>query len=60
MRDRPVFIDNSKEFEPVNNPNSLLAEDYARQDGERLVNPQNYMNKIVYDCVDGSPYYEGE
>ena len=37
-----------------------MAEEYARQDGERLVNPQNYMNKIVYDCVDPSPFYEGE
>ena len=23
-------------------------------------NPQNYMNKIVYDCVDNSPFYPDE
>jgi len=29
-------------------------------DNDRLRNPGNYMNKIVYDCVDQSPFYTDE
>lgn len=30
MKEKPVFIDNCKEFEPVNQVNPILAEEYAR------------------------------
>jgi hypothetical protein len=35
-----------------------MVEEYARLDGERLINPSSYTNKIVYDCIDVSPYYD--
>jgi len=38
----------------------VLGEDNARLDNDRLRNPGNYMNKIVYDCVDQSPFYTDE
>jgi hypothetical protein len=36
----------------------MLTEEFARMDGERLSNPSSYSNKIVYDCLDLSPYYD--
>ena len=35
-----------------------MAEDFARQDSEKLMNGSNGMNKIVYDCMDPSPFYD--
>lgn len=55
-----MFIETSREFEPVNQVNPVLGEDNARLDNDRLRNPGNYMNKIVYDCVDQSPFYTDE
>lgn len=60
MRDRPTFIETSREFEPVNQVNTMLADENARLDNERLKNPGAYMNKIVYDCVDQSPFYSAD
>ena len=49
---------NQREFEPCHSTNPQLAEEYAKQDGERLLNPTDHTNKIIFDCVDQSPYYE--
>jgi hypothetical protein len=38
--------------------NVILTEEFARQDGEKLSNPSGFANKIVYDCIDVSPYYD--
>ncbi len=35
-----------------------MTEKFARLDGERLANPSSYSNKIVYDCLDTSPFYD--
>ena len=35
-----------------------MSDEFARQDGERLINPSSYSNKIVYDCIDASPFYD--
>jgi hypothetical protein len=37
-----------------------MVEDFSRQDGERLINPSSYSNKIVYDCIDVSPFYDNQ
>ncbi len=58
MVERPRFVMNQREFEPCHCSNPCLAEEYARQDGERLLDPTDCMNEIVYDCIDTSPYYE--
>ena len=34
-----------------------LSEEYARQDNEKMINQNGGTNRIVYDCVDQSPYY---
>jgi hypothetical protein len=36
----------------------MMTEEFARLDGERLSNPSSYSNKIVYDCLDQSPFYD--
>lgn len=33
-----------------------MTDEYARQDNEKMMN-QTGQNKIVYDCIDISPYY---
>ena len=68
MKDRPRFREDHKEFEPIHcmNVSSIvlksvqpyLVEEFARQDSEKLMNGQSGPNKIVYDCIDPSPYYD--
>jgi hypothetical protein len=36
----------------------MMSEEFARVDGERLSNTSSYSNKIVYDCLDPSPFYD--
>lgn len=36
----------------------LLSEEYARLDNEKLMSGISGMNKIVYDCMDPSPFYD--
>lgn len=38
----------------------MMVEEYARLDCERLANPSSYPNKIVYDCIDPSPFYDSQ
>jgi hypothetical protein len=36
-----------------------MSEEFARQDAERMNNPNIIsMNRVVYDCIDPSPFYE--
>ena len=36
-----------------------LSEEYAKIDSDRLNNPNSgSLNKIIYDCLDQSPYYD--
>ena len=35
-----------------------MVEEFARLDNEKMQQAQNAPNKIVYDCIDPSPYYE--
>ena len=57
-REKHRFIESHREFESIHCCNPSLSEEYARLDAERLINPQNYMNKVVYDCIDPSPFYD--
>ena len=39
----------------------LLSEEFAKQDYERMTNPcSGAMNKVIFDCVDQSPYYSNQ
>lgn len=38
--------------------NVALTEEFACLDAERLNTPSGFANKIVYDCIDPSPYYD--
>jgi hypothetical protein len=36
-----------------------MSEEFARLDAERMNNPNSIsMNRVVYDCIDPSPFYE--
>jgi len=39
---------------------SSLQDEYSRIDFERVQDPSKYLNKIVYDCIDPSPFYESD
>lgn len=56
MKERPRFKETNNQFEPINNVNNQMAEEYARLDSEKMLN-QNGQNRIVYDCIDQSPFY---
>ncbi len=60
LAERPRFIETHKEFEPVHTCSPSLADDYLRQDNERLASQLGTANKIVYDCIDPSPFYESQ
>ena len=60
MKERPRFRQDHKEFEGTHYMNPIMSEEFARQDGERLANPNSYSNKIVYDCLDSSPFYDAQ
>lgn len=35
-----------------------MAQEFAKIEEDRILNHTNSMNRIVYDCIDQSPYYE--
>ena len=37
----------------------MLAEEFAKQDYERMANPGagGALNKVIFDCLDPSPFY---
>ena len=56
MKSNPSFIRSNREFEPIyDSPtmNKSLSEEYKMKDLQRTFN----MNKVVYDCLENSPYY---
>lgn len=56
MKDRPRFKETNKEFEPINTNTNSMADEYQRLDFEKMNNPSG-TNRIIYDCMDQSPFY---
>lgn len=46
------------DYEGIELPRLGLIEECKRRENDKYLNSSNAMNKIVYDCVDASPYYE--
>jgi len=56
---RPKFSEVTREFERIATYNPMLAEEYEQKEAENGGQPHgNGSNKIIYDCLDNSPYYE--
>jgi hypothetical protein len=56
MKDRPKFKETNKAYEPINPNTNMMVEEYQRADYEKINNPSG-TNRIVYDCMDQSPFY---
>jgi hypothetical protein len=56
MKDRPRFKETIKCFEPINTNSMSMADEYQRLEFEKM-NNQSGTNRIVYDCMDQSPFY---
>lgn len=52
---RPRFKDTCREFEPIHQFSTQMAEEMARLDQERQMSNQIQAEKIVYDCMDYPP-----
>lgn len=52
----PEFIEDYEPHEPVAVPRETILEECIRRETERLAFQESLLNKIVYDCIDPSPY----
>ena len=52
----PVHIRDNEDFEPLFAPEDKILEDSLRREADRVSHQENVMNRVVYDCVDPSPY----
>ena len=44
------------DFEPLYPPQEFILEESLRREAERVAHQENLMNRVVYDCIDPSPY----
>ncbi len=51
-----VHLRGPDEYEPCYAPEERLLEEMLRREAERVTYQDNVMNRVVYDCVDPSPY----
>ena len=65
MKKRPQFISVHNDGESLDFPRSGLLEEYKRRENDKYLNSVGgangsggSMNKIIYDCVDPSTFYE--
>ena len=56
MKTSPIHIKDSEDFEPLYIPQENILEECLRREAERVSHQENLMNRVVYDCVDPSPY----
>lgn len=56
MRNPPYHIKDAEDFEPLYVPQENILEDCLRREAERVAHQENLMNRVVYDCIDPSPY----
>lgn len=59
MCQQPKFNENHKEFEPIAQLNPALVAQLEAEEQENGTQT-NLNSKIVYDCLDPSPFYEKE
>ena len=56
MKNPPYHIKDAEDFEPLYTPKESILEDWLRREAERVAHQENLMNRVVYDCIDSSPY----
>ena len=56
MRNPPYHIKDASDFEPLFPPQEFILEESLRREAERQAHQENLMNRVVYDCIDPSPY----
>jgi hypothetical protein len=55
LKDRPIFKENCREFEPIHQFNVSMCDEYARLDAEKVLTNSSVSEKIVFDCMDYPP-----
>jgi len=56
MRNPPFHLKEAYDFEPLYPPQEFILEESLRREAERVAHQENLMNRVVFDCVDSSPY----
>ena len=56
MQNPPFHIKDAEDFDPLYVPQENILEDCLRREAERVAHQENLMNRVVYDCIDPSPY----
>lgn len=56
MKYPPLHINSKEEYEDFFTTEDKTLEESLRREGERVSHQDNVMNRVVYDCVDPSPY----
>lgn len=56
MKVPPYHIKEAEEFEPLYTPRDNILEDCLRREAQRVAHQENLMHRVVYDCIDPSPY----
>lgn len=54
----PDFIDEVETFEPIYTSTENLSEEFLRRENERIEKASQILNRVIYDCIDPSPYQE--
>jgi len=54
----PEFITDVEPYEPISDPQENILEESLKKETERIAGQENLLNRVVYDCIDPSPYLE--
>ena len=50
------FIEEMEQYEPIAHMKETIVEECLRKDNDRIIHPENLMNRVIYDSVDPSPH----
>lgn len=56
MRNPPIHIKGKEEYELLYHPEERILEETLKREAERITHQDSVMSRIVYDCVDPSPF----
>jgi hypothetical protein len=60
MKNPPFHLKESFDFEPLYPPQEFILEETLKREADRIAYQENLMNRVVYDSIDPSHYYEGD
>jgi cytosolic carboxypeptidase protein 2/3 len=58
LQDHPHFIDEVEPYEPIYTAKENITEECLRRENERAENQAQILNRVVYDCLEPSPFQE--